>query len=181
MEVDLVAVTTVNDIPVFQHSSTDNLRESQLQDTNIGFILRALELNQKPQPTLLQGQSPEVRQLVQLWDQLVLHDGLLYRHFVNAETGDGHLQLVVPSVYRNEILQELHSGIVGGHLGQDKTLSCLKERFYWPGHWSDVNQWCRTCATCASRKIPTPKLKAHLNPVKAGYPMQIVATDILGP
>ena len=61
MEVDLVAVITVNNIPVFQHSSTDNLRESQLQDTNIGFIFCALELNQKPEPTLLQGQSPEVR------------------------------------------------------------------------------------------------------------------------
>ena len=175
------AVTTVNDIPVFQHSSTDNLRESQLQDTNISFILHALKLNQKPEPTLLQGQSPEVRRLVQLWDQLVLRDGLLYRHFVNAETGDGHLQLVVPSVYRNEILQELHSGIMEGHLGQNKTLSRLKEHFYWPGHWSDVNQWFRTYATCASRKTPTPKLKAHLYPVKAGYPMQIVATDILGP
>ena len=51
------------------------------------------------------------------------------RHFVNAETGDGHLQLVVPGVYCNEILQELHGGIVGGHLGQDKTLSHLKEFF----------------------------------------------------
>ena len=48
MEVDVVAVTTVNDIPVFQHSY---LRKSQLKDTNIGFILRALELNQKPEPT----------------------------------------------------------------------------------------------------------------------------------
>ena len=28
---------------------------------------------------------------------------------------------------------------------------------------------------------PSPKLKAELHPVKAGYPMQMVATDILGP
>lgn len=90
---------------------------------------------------------------------------------MNAETGDGHLQLVVPGVYRNEILQELHDGIVGGHLDQVKTLSHLKECFYWQGHWSNVNQWCCTCATCALRKTPTPKMKAHLNPVKPGYPM----------
>ena len=60
IEVDVVAVTAVNDIPVFQHSSTDALCESQLQDTTISFIFCALELNQKPEPTSFQEQSPEV-------------------------------------------------------------------------------------------------------------------------
>ena len=95
---------------------------------------------------------------------------------MNEGNDDGHLQLIVPNVYRNDILKKLHSGVVGGHLGQDKTL--IKACFYWPGHWNDVNQWCRACATCATRKTPNPKLKA---PVKSGYPMQIVVTDILGP
>ena len=62
-----------------------------------------------------------------------------------------------------------------------QTLSHLKEHFYRPGHWSDVNNWCRTCATCATLKTPAPKPKAHLQTITAGYPMQIVATDILGP
>lgn len=123
MEVDVVAVTAVNDIPVFQHSSTNALRESH---TTIGFILRVLEINQNPEPTLLQGQSPEVRQLLQLWDQLVSYDSLFHRQFVNVETNDNHLQLVLPDVYHNKILQQLHNGMVGGNLGQDKTLSCLK-------------------------------------------------------
>ena len=180
-EADVIAATIVSDMPVLKHYSADTIRKSQLQDNAIGFVLRAFESNKKPESTTLQGQSSEVRRLVQLWDQLTLRDGLLYRYFMKEESDNGHLQLVVPSVYRDDILQELHAGVVGGHLGQDKTLSRLKERFYWPGHWNDVHQWCRTCLICATRKTPSPKMKASLTPVKTGYPMQIVATDILGP
>ena len=35
------------------------------------------------------------------------------------------------------------------------------------------------CSTCASRKTPAPKKKSLLTPVLAGYPMQMVAVDIL--
>ena len=41
--------------------------------------------------------------------------------------------------------------------------------------------WCQRCATCASRKTPTPKNCAPLNTVSAGFHMQIIAVDIMGP
>ena len=65
--------------------------------------------------------------------------------------------------------------------GRKKTLSKLKERFYWPGQYNDVRDWCRTCTTCASRKTPTPKPRAALQSVQTGFPMQLVAVNILGP
>ena len=171
---DVAFIAAVSETFALQQFSPQKFRESQLDDQSVGFVLRSFESHEKPEP------NAEVRKLIQLWDQLKLHNGLLYRNYESTD-GNGHLQLVVPAIHRNDILQALHAGIAGGHLGQDKTLSRLKERFYWPGHWNDVNHWCRTCATCASRKTPSPKQKAHLQPVKTGYPMQIVATDILGP
>ena len=39
-------------------------------------------------------------------------------------------QLVVPKSLRDTILDCLHTGVAGGHLGQEKTLSKLKARFY---------------------------------------------------
>ena len=51
----------------------------------------------------------------------------MYRNYESADGDHGHSQLVVPTVYRNDILQTLHAGVAGGHLGQDKTLSRLKE------------------------------------------------------
>ena len=45
----------------------------------------------------------------------------------------------------------------------------------------DVENWCNTCASCATRKMPTPKPHAPLSPILVGSPMQLVAVDILGP
>ena len=57
----------------------------------------------------------------------------------------------------------------------------LKERFYWPGHATDVRNWCKTCSTCAPRKHPAPRNRAQLQTILVGYLMQMVGTDILGP
>ena len=80
---------------------------------------------------------------------------------------------------RKGILTEVHEGTTSGHLGEERTRGRLKERFYWPGHWNDVRNWCKTCAVCASRKTLAPKTKAPLQTVKVGSPMQLVAVDIL--
>ena len=53
--------------------------------------------------------------------------------------------------------------------------------FYWPGHAEDVKKWCNTCEMCEQRRHPAPRETAPLVGVHIGYPMQRVATDILGP
>ena len=89
--------------------------------------------------------------------------------------------MVVPTAIREQILRELHEGIASGHLSQDKTLHRLKERFYWPGHFNDVRDWCQTCATCATRKPPSHSSRAPLGTITATYPTQIMAVDLVGP
>ena len=91
-------------MPILKYYSTDAIRKSQLEDNAIGFVLCAFESNKKPESTALKGQSSEVRRLVKLWDQLTLSNGLLHRYFMKEENDNGHLQLVVPSVYRDDIL-----------------------------------------------------------------------------
>ena len=60
-------------------------------------------------------------------------------------------------------------------------LNKLKERFYWPGHATDVTNWCKTCGTCAQCRHPVPRNRAQLQTTLVRYPMQMVGTDILGP
>ena len=62
-------------------------------------------------------------------------------------------------------------------MGEEKTLKKLRVCFYWPGHQKDVKSYCNTCKDCAERKTMAP---APLNPITAGYPMQMVVMDFLG-
>ena len=123
-----------------------------------------------------------MRRVYQLWDQLQLIEGVLYCKFPQKKfVSICSDKLVVLEVLKKDILNSLHEGPFGGHLGEDKTLEKLKERFYWPGQYNDDRDWCRTCSVCASRKTPGPKPRASLKPVRVGSPMQLVAVDILGP
>ena len=174
----LVAVTGI--LPS-ERRSLDELRQLQLADATVGLVLQSKEADKKPAPDKVKALSPASRRLFQLWNQLVVKDGLLWRWYERSVDHERTLQLVVPLALQEEVLKDLHKGVLAGHLGMDKTLARLKERFYSPGHYNDVENWCRNCAKCAMRKTPAPKARAPLQSIKAGYPMQIVATDILGP
>ena len=162
------------------NSHPQNLREAQLGDPGVAFVLRAKENASKPSSDLMKSQSLETRKLLQQWDQLEVRDGLLARKFEQEGKGVTH-QWIVPQGQRKEILHQLHGGPMGAHFGEAKTLGKLRERFYWPGHAEGVRKWCSACEMCEQRKHPTPRNRAPLVGVHTGYPMQRVATDILGP
>ena len=158
--------------------SSADLRQLQLDDPTIKPVLMAKDSGDKPAPDSLKQYSPHTNRLFALWDQLVLIEEVLYRHFVSADGTEDHPQLVVPKSLQENILRQIHDD---GHLGQEKTLSRIKQKFYWPGHFNDIKNWCNTCVTCAAHKTSPPRRKAALQTVQAGYPLQLVAVDILGP
>ena len=176
-----LAMSSVQQKPLLPERSDQDLRKFQADDPSIGFVLRAKEENKLPPSEVMKGQSLKTRRLVQLWPRLEIHNGVLWRTYENVQTKQEWKQLIVPQPLREEILEEIHAGVMGGHLGEDKTLQQLKKRFYWPGHSQDVKTWCQTCATCASRKTPAPRNCAPLQTVTVGSPMQIIAVDIMGP
>ena len=181
-EIQALQTTTTKDKGQFlARKGSEDLRKAQLEDHSVGTVLRAKEKNSRPLPEEIKSGSIETRKLFQIWDQLVIKDELLCRQFETPDGSSSHLQLVVPRTLRKEILEEIHGGATGGHLGEEKTLKRLKERYYWPGHWTDVQTWCKKCHACAARKMPTPRRRASLQNIIAGHPMQLVAADIMGP
>eukprot|EP00731_Ephydatia_muelleri_P000081 Em0001g81a len=127
----------------------------------------------------VKGKYLETRRLVQIWDQLLIQGGILYRRFENHRSSMEYvLQVVVPRSMRKGILEELHAGVSGGHLGESKMLGRLKECYYWPGRYADVKSWCKTCDLCTTRKTAAPKQKAPLQTFGVGSPMQLVAKEV---
>ena len=163
--------------------SAEEILNNQREDQDLKTIIEAkMTQTCPPNPKPKTGQCSEQRRLLQLWDHLLLRNGLLYRKYIDRKHPSRvQYQLVVPPKLSSQVLKEIHEGAMGGHLGEEKTLQKLKDRFYWPGHWKSVQEWCHTCPACSQRKTPTPKNLAPLQSVTVSSPMQMVAIDILGP
>ncbi|CAC5404130.1 unnamed protein product [Mytilus coruscus] len=52
---------------------------------------------------------------------------------------------------------------------------------YHSGYRKDVEQWCKCCNICTSRKPPSKKPKAPLQQYNVGAPFERIGIDILGP
>ena len=152
-----------------EQEAMPEMRELQEGDPDLLIALQAKEANRMPDPEVQKAQSLETRRLLQLWEQLVIRNGILFRRWESDSGSAGVYQLVVPKSQRKDILRELHEGVVGGHLGEAKVLGKLKERFYWPGHATDVKNWCRTCSACAQRKTPAPKNEHNSSSCRQPY------------
>ena len=167
----MVATTSLSSTYTFQ-----DLRNQQLEDSLVGPFLRAKEAGNLP-PSAHGG--PKWRKMVQFWDQLLVNDGILCRLFENVASTNAVAQLIVPDSLKKEILHGVHEDVGGGHFGVEKTVAKLKERFYWPGHFNDVQSWCATCSKCIARKTTSPHGRTPVQPVKVQYPMEMIAVDIM--
>ena len=46
---------------------------------------------------------------------------------------------------RENLIKEKHSGGMGGHFGQDKTISIISEHYFWPQLSQDVKKFVQIC------------------------------------
>ena len=114
-----------------------------------------------------------------LWaqrQQLTLVDGLLYRkrEDVGGRGGNPGLQLVLPRTLVTQLLLLMHDNATVGNAAK------IRSQFYWVGQCKDVEEWCRRCIECASRKSP-PAAHGPMKVAVTGVPFQRVAMDIIGP
>lgn len=160
----------------------DELSRLQEADLHLGHVINWLRAGDgRPSRLETQGISQETRTLLAQWDRLQLADGVLYRLWESEDGSSTRAQLVVPRCLVPEVLQSLHDASTAGHLGVTKTVAKVRERFYWPGLQTDVESWCRQCPKCETKKPPQRAARAPLVSSHAGYPMERVAVDILGP
>lgn len=78
-----------------------------------------------------------------------MKSGLLYRRVKIDQEGTVD-QLVLPECYRESILLGLHNDIE--HPGRKRTLSLLRERFFWRGMTVYVEEWISKCDRYLRRK-----------------------------
>ena len=135
----------------------------------------------KPSIHDVQCEGPNAQRLLQLWEHLYIDNGVLKRKYDDVHGNRLWMQLFVPHSLKSEIMEQLHSGTLEGHLKVNKTVAKIRQRFYWPGMYHDVEQWVSTCHRCATRNTAPQHNQGPLQTIKVGYPLQLVAVNILGP
>ena len=112
----------------------------------------------------------------------ISQDGLLC-HLDRSQrrARDSFSQLVVPQSMKYEILSNVHNHVAGAHFGVHKTFQKLKQRYWWPSMFKDVEHWCKSCADCAMKKSPRNTKRAPLLPLPVEGAFDRVAVGVLGP
>eukprot|EP00731_Ephydatia_muelleri_P012465 Em0006g1359a len=129
-EVEVSASVSVLPAFPFQYYSLEDMQRLQMEDASINPVYQAVRHGQTPPLDVSKTWSRESRLLLQKWQLLCIKNSVLWKRI---DDGDDGLQLVLPSKLQASAIRDLHEGAVGGHLGEEKVLSRLKERFYWPG------------------------------------------------
>ncbi|XP_049329329.1 uncharacterized protein LOC111193656 [Astyanax mexicanus] len=148
----------------------EDIEAAQESDMVIKTVKQALNTNHWP-PEL----TPELGLMKREADKLVTKDGLLYR-VKKRPSGAETYQLVLPQRYRQKVMTALHDDL--GHLGVERTLEHLRNRFYWPKMAHEVEQYVKNCGECIVRKSNSPRA-APLHQITSSGPLDLVCIDFL--
>ena len=131
-------------------------------------------------PTL--AKTPEAKVFLQHQKWFKIQNNLLY-HSTKLTARDSSKDpvelvdcawaFVVPPQYRPDAIKGCHDDF--GHQGRDRTVSLLKERFWWPGMVTEAHKRVSTCNRC--RLYNAAAQTAPLRPIVATAALELLHVD----
>ena len=106
---------------------------------------------------------------------LFLRNGLLYRKVMLKNHSEPISQFVLPKNFVCKVILACHDD--NGHLGMERTLGLLQERFFWPKMAEDMQTHIHTCDYCI--KFKQPQEKFEMQPILVSCPLELVHLDFL--
>ena len=185
-----------HNLPEHQTYSNDSTSESDHFPSSL--VEEGHDIRSRSQLSKEQHKDPEISPLFQkavsetdlAQDPICFYikNGILMRKWRSPEVSADdewavNHQIVVPKIYRSEILSLAHETPMSGHLGVNKTYHKILNHFYWPGLKTDVSNYCRSCHTCQVVGKPNQVIpKAGLHPIPAfDEPFSRIIIDCVGP
>ena len=191
-EVDYVIPLTVRTIEVSQATPTpaqiatwvpnytaEELRQLQINDAELVRVIDWLETEFVPDQQILAMAGQSIKHLWRLKDQLFFKEGVLFYKWEDAL--EPRNLLLVPKSLRDDVLSLSHDDILSGHRGRTNTIHTIKRSFFWTSIFHDVEVYIKSCYKCSKNKAKKFTYRAPMVLFQAGYPMQRVHIDIMGP
>ena len=161
-------------------SNMTSLKDIQEKDAEISLVRSWVESGEKPDYKEISSRSYFVKSLWSQWSRLQIINDLLVRHWDVLGTEIVYWQAIVPLGHQRAILKYAHDIKASGHLGINKTMSKIRQRYYWPGLQNDIKSYIAGCEKCSKRKESIRTKEAPMQIVRSGYPFERIAIDILG-
>ena len=147
--------------------------QAQSQDPIISQIIGEINSKTIGKMKITIGMPSELKALIRKRKLLTLKHGVLYKRS-KVDERTKHL-LVVPPSHRQRALEGCHDQV--GHLGQDRVLDLLRDRFYWPGMYVDVVSYINSCPRCLRRKSQPDKVP--IVNIETSQPLELIHLDYL--
>ena len=155
----------------------EQLKKAQEDDPITSQIQKSLQ-DSPERPTSNKWEKSPLHRYRQLWSQLKLVDGVIYRKYSPGPLTESIDVPIVPSSLQQQFLLQHHNSAAAGHQGPVKTLQRLRQEGYWVNMARDVDNHCRECIECQKSKLPLP-CKAPMVNTPIGRPWQMIAVDVL--
>ena len=117
----------------------------------------------------------EMRTMLRHKQHFILRNGLSYRKGQLCSHDQPSLQFLLPQNYREQAMKACHGNI--GHLGLERPLNLLKDRFYWAGMPTDMKNHSQTCDRFLQFKSKPQKMELY--PITTTHPLELVHMDFL--
>lgn len=149
----------------------EKIKQDQESDPHVGPVLQCKVSGVKLPYLELKHLSAQSRCLFREFEKLEVDErGVLWRKTARRK------QLVIPTELKPTVLRELHNEM--GHQGFDRTLSLIRDRFFWPYMQRETEQYVMSCA-CLKQKKPSRETRTPLVNITTTYPFELVSVDFL--
>ena len=89
------------------------------------------------------------------------------------------MRAVVPKSLQEQLVDETHRGVAGGHFSENRGFRTLARRWWWEGMYGDVLQQVKRCAECAVSVGRGWVATTSLHPIPVQRPFHIIGVDIM--
>ena len=109
-------------------------------------------------------------------EHYLMGDDLPY--YLSNVNDDPCLRLFIPKHIRNSVVKQYHDQ--NGHMGVLKTFDSIRQKYYWPNLFKEINKYVSECTICQTRSLQKIRLPLQGTDIPP-YPMAKLSLDISGP
>ena len=149
--------------------------KDQSEDSDINHIVQLLKSDKLKKYVAREMDSSGIWVLLKYQKDILLQNGLLYQRVTLKNHQRRISQFVLPKNFVCKVILACHDD--NAHLGMERTIGLLQERFFWPKMADDVCIHIYTCDWCLRCKQPQERYEMW--PILVSYPLKLVYLDFL--